>query len=466
MRPMLLPAALLALFLGASLPVAAQGTAIAAVPDEPGVVVLPDAPILQSVAADVDGDGRREVVRLVVGAGDAVLAEVWGQSTQGWQLRGDPVEVVPPSRVGLRIDRVYQATPVRLLVRHVAGVERVTVASQPHFEEIDVGEPCCLILHDLAIADGVALRRPVSGPSDFADVITVIDFDGDGTDELLSTESLPTAGQIEFAIEARVHRWVDGAFAPPTETRLPFGSGDSPFRLGDSDGLPGDEAAILSTIGPPGIFRIRLTEGDRLIQEAGRIVADQAVAVPLDGGRGIAVVGPVVGLMVAEWPPGEVVSAASADSLVTGATIVGTVAVNGQARLVVNQPATGAVHLLGLPDLLPPQGVTITRSPAAAVLADAPLAPFSGPLPGGGTDGEPAIIHAGRLIPSLADDGPSGTSLVATLAGAEPLGLVGDHDLIVLNHGPVGRRNPSADGGTLVAPPCSTRRGRASRRSS
>ena len=382
MRPMLLPAALLALFLAASLPGAAQGTAIAAVPDEPGVVVLPDAPILQSVAADVDGDGRREVVRLVVGAGDAVLAEVWGQSTQGWQLRGDPVEVVPPSRVGLRIDRVYQETPVRLLVRHVAGVERVTVASQPHFEEIDVGEPCCLILHDLAIADGVALRRPVSGPSDFADVITVIDFDGDGTDELLSTESLPTAGQIEFAIEARVHRWVDGAFAPPTETRLPFGSGDSPFRLGDSDGLPGDEAAILSTIGPPGIFRIRLTEGDRLIQEAGRIVADQAVAVPLDGGRGIAVVGPVVGLMVAEWPPGEVVSAASAESLVTGATIVGTVAVNGQARLVVNQPATGAVHLLGLPDLLPPQGVTITRSPAAAVLAGAPLAPFSGPAAG------------------------------------------------------------------------------------
>ena len=221
MRPMLLPAALLALFLAASLPGDVQGTAIGAVPDEPGVVVLPDAPILQSVAADVDGDGRREVVRLIVGAGDAVFAEVWGQGTQGWQLRGDPVEVVPPSRVGLRIDRVYQATPVRLLVRHVDGVERVTVASQPHFEEIDVGEPCCLILHDLAIADGAALRRPVSGPSDFADVITVIDFDGDGTDELLSTESLPTVGQIEFAIEARVHRWVDGAFAAPDRDAAP-----------------------------------------------------------------------------------------------------------------------------------------------------------------------------------------------------------------------------------------------------
>jgi hypothetical protein len=452
MRPMLPPALLLALLLAASLLGVGESSASVAVPDEPGVVVLPDAPMLQSVAADVDGDGRREVVRLVVGAGDAVLAEVWGLGTQGWQLRGDPVEVVPPSRIGTRIDRVYQSTPVRLLVRHVAGAERVTVASQPHFEEIDIGEPCCLLLHDLAIADGVALRRPVSGPSDFADVILVIDFDGDGTDELLSTESLPTAGNIEFPIEARLHRWMDGTFGPPTQTTFRIGSGDSPFPLGDTDGLPGDEAAIISKLGPPGIFRMRLADDDELVMDAGGVVADQATAVPLTTGRGVAIVGPTVGLMVAAWPPGAEVSEPSAESFVTDARIVGTVAVNGLPRLVVHQPATDAVHLLSLPDLLPPQGLTVTRSPAAAVLSDAPLPPFSGPVPGGGADGEPAIIHAGRLIPALVDEGPSGTSLVASLAGAEPLGLVGDHDLIVLQHESVGRRNPGPDGGVLVAP--------------
>lgn len=450
---MLPPATFLALFLAASLPgAAAQGIAIAPLPDEPGVIVLPDAPMLQSVAADVDADGSREVVRLVLGAGDAILAEVWGLGTRGWQLRGDPVEVVPPSRIGTRIDRVYLSTPVRLLVRQVAGTERVTVASQPHFEEIDTGEPCCLLLHDLAISDGSALRRPVSGPSDFADVILVIDLDGDGTDELLSTESLPTAGNIEFPIEARVHRWVDGAFAAPTETRLPVGSGDSPFLLGDSDGLPGDEAAIVSTLGPPGVFRLRLAADDRIVHDASGVVAEQAVAVPLESGRGVAIVGPVVGLMVATWPSGAEVSEPVAESLVTDARIVGTVAVNGQARLVVHEPATDAVHLLSLPNLVPPQGVTITRSPAAAALSDVPLSPFSGPLPGGGANGEPAIIHDGRLIPSLADEGPSGTSVIATLAGAEPLGLVGDGDLIVLHHGPVARPNPGAGGGTLVAP--------------
>ena len=450
MPPMLPPAAILALLLATSLPGQVQVNAIAAVPDEPGVVVLPDAPIIQAVAADVDADGRREVVRLVVGAGDAILAEVWGEDSGSWQLHGDPVEVVPPSRVGTRIDPRFQETPVRLLVRRVDGAERVTVASQPHFEEIDIGPPCCLILHDLAISDGSAVIRPVSGPGEFADVIIVIDFDGDGTDELLSTESLPTAGNIEFPIDARVHRWVDDAFGPATETPFRVGSGDSPFRLGDSDGVPGDEAAILSTLGPPGIFRFRLADDDRLVLDAGGVVADQAVAVPLGGGRGVAVVGPVVGLMVAEWPPGAEVSPASAESSITGPRIVGTVAVEGQARLVVHQVATDAVHLLGLPDLVS-EGISITRSPAAAALAGMPLAPFSGPLPGG-LGGEATVIHAGRLIPSFADGQPSGTSVVATLAGAEPLGLAGNDDLIVLHHGPVARPNPDASGGVLVTP--------------
>lgn len=451
-RPMLLPATLLALLLAAPVSGPARATAVAAVPDEPGAVILPDAPILQTVVADVDADGRREVIRLVVGAGEAVLAEVWGLEAGRWRLHGEPVEVVPPWRIGTRIDRVYQATPVRLLVRRVAGAERVTVASQPHFEEIDVGEPCCLILHDLAIADGSALRRPVSGPSDFADAIIVIDLDGDGTDELLSTLSLPPAGDTGFPILARVHRWADGAFGAPTETRLRVGSGDSPFRLGDSDGLPGDEAAIVSTLGPSGIFRIRLTEGDGLALDAAGLVADQAVAVPVEGGRGVAMVGPVVGLMVAGWPAGGPVSEPLAQSLVTDARIVGSVDVEGLPRLVVHQPSSDAVHLLSLPGLLPPQGLTITRSPAAAALSGAPLAPFSGLLPGGGVDGKAAVIHAGRLIPSPGEGDRSGTSLMATLAGAEALGLVED-DLIVLQHGPFGQPQPGRDGGALVVPP-------------
>lgn len=450
---MLLPAALLALFVVVPTAGPRPPDAIAAVPDEPGAIVLPDASILQAVVADVDADGEREVVRLVRGDGDAVLAEVWGESARGWALRGAAVEVVPPSRIGTRLDPVYQSTPVRLLVRQIAGSDRVTVASQPHFEEIDVGPPCCLLLHDLGIENGAVVRRSVSAPSDFSTAVIVIDVDGDGTDELLSTQSLPPAGDISYPVEARVHRWIDGAFGPPTETLLPVGSGDTPFLLGDSDGIPGEEAGIISTLGPPGLFRVRVEDGDALTMDRGGLTAEQAIAVPLDAGRGVAVVGPVVGLMVAAWPAGETISAPLAEALVTDARIVGTATVADQPRLVVQQTSSDALHLLGLPDLLPPQGVSITRSPAAARLGDLPSAPFSGALPGGGIDGEPALIHDGRLIPSLVDGGPSGTSVIASLAGAEPIGLVGaGRERIALHHRFIGGPSPGPDGGALVVP--------------
>ena len=447
-------APLLALLLIVTPPGPGRASAIAAVPDEPGAVVLPNATILQTVVADLDDDGRRELVRLVRGDGDAVLTEIWGEDRgDGWRLRGEPLEVVPPSRIGARIDRVYQSTPVRLLVRRVGDGDRVTVASQPHFEEIDVGPPCCLLLHDLELVGGVGVRRAVSGPTDFADAVIVIDLDGDRTDELLATRSLPPDGDIGFPILARVHRWVGGEFSAPTVTRLPVGSGDSPFRLGDSDGLPGDEAGINSTLGPPGLFRIRMTSDDALEQDAAGVVVDAAIAVPLGEERGVALTGPVSGLMVGTWPAGEAVSEPRATAQIADGRIVGTVVVRGQPRLVVHQPLTEAVHLLGLPDLIPPLG-PITRSPAAAALSDQAFQPFSGPLPGGGPGGEPTVIHAGRLIPSPAGDEGPGTSLMASLAGAEPVGLVGDasDSRIVLHHGFVGQSAPGPDGGALVVP--------------
>ncbi|MGI8999774.1 MAG: hypothetical protein ACR2GO_08725 [Candidatus Limnocylindria bacterium] len=451
-----LPALFLVLLLAAPMPNVSAGPEmplpIAAVPDEPGVTILPDAAILQTVVADLDADGEREVVRLVRGDGDAVLAEIWGLDAGRWDLRGAPVEVVPPSRIGTRIDPVYQSTPVRLLVRTVDGADRVTVASQPHFEEIDVGPACCLVLHDLAIEDGATVRRSVSTPNDVADAVIVIDFDGDGTDELLSTQSLPPAGDISYPIEARVHRWTGDGFDEPTETQLPVGSGDSPFLLGDSDGLPGEEAGIISTIGPQGLFRIRTVDGDQLELDTAGFTVEGAVAVPLGDARGVAVVGPVIGLMVAAWPAGAPVSAPFAESSVTDGRIVGSALVDDQARLVVHQPASDAILLLGLPDLRP-HGVSITRSPAAANFGNLPLASFSGPLPGGGIDGEHTIIHAGRLIPSPIDADRSGTSVVATLAGAEPVGLLGvGRELMVLHHGSVGGPAPGAGGGALVVP--------------
>lgn len=445
---MLAPVVLLVLLVAAPIAVPPTPNAIATVPDEPGAFVLPDAPILQTVAADLDGDGRRELVRLIRGEGDAALAEVWVERGSSWAQLGDPVEVVPPSRVGTRIDPVFQATPVRLLVRRVDGAERVTVASQPHFEEIDIGEPCCLLLHDLVIEPGGGARRvEVADSSDFADAVLVIDLDGDGTDELLVTQSLQPLGDTSYPTLARVHRWADGAFRAPIATELTIGSGDAPFLLGDSDGAPGEEAAIISTLGRSGLFRISAGPGDRLVVDSAGITADQALAVPLGDGRGVAVTGPVVGFIVAPWPAGGPLSPSVGTSQLSDVRLLGTLTVEGDPRLAVHRPTSGTLYLLGLPDLTPWRATSIERS-LAARLSARPPDPYVGLLPGG-TGG---VIHAGRLVVPTGAGDASSPAPMATLAGAEPIGFVGDATILAVHHAPLGPSAPGAGGGRLTVP--------------
>ncbi len=449
---MLVPLAILVLLTGGGLPVPVAPQSVAVLPEEPGVVVLPDASILQTVVADMDGDGDREILRLVRGPDDENLVEVWRRGATEWSLVGDPMQVVPPSRIDGRIDPVHLATPVRMVVRTIDGGDRVTVASQPHFEEIDVGPPCCLVLQDLLLgADGVTVRT-VSEASDFSDAVLVIDFDGDGTDELLSTRSLPPLGDLQFPTEARVHRWDGDRFAPPTVTELPVGSGHAPMLLGDSDGLPGEEALIVSgDPGPRGIYRVRLAGSDALEVDAGGIPATAAVAAPSGEGRGVAVVGPTIGFAIAPWPAGAPIGAPTIELTITDGRIVG-IATDAGPRVVVHEAWTESLRILG-GTASGLSGITVTRSPAAARLADAPLTPFSGPIPGGGVDGEPAVIHQGRLIPSPFSSQFDGSSIISSLAGAEPVGFVGGGGFLALDHAPVGRQpSISPSGGPLVVP--------------
>ena len=446
---MLAPVVLMALLVAAPIAVPPTPNAIGAVPDEPGAFVLPEAPILQTVAADLDGDGRRELVRLIRGDRDAALAEVWVERGASWALLGEPVEVVPPSRVGTRIDPVFEATLVRLLVRRVDGAEHVTVASQPQFEEIDAGEPCCLLLHDIVIEPGGGARRvEVAESSDFADAVLVVDFDGDGTDELLVTQSLPPAADVSYPTLARVHRWADDAFGTPIVTELSIGSGDAPFLLGDSDGIPGDEAAIISTLGPPGLYRISAGPNDELTVDPAGVRVTEVLAVPLADGRGVAVAGSGVGLMVAPWPAGGPMSPPVGTSQLSDVRLLGTIPVEGAPRLAAHRPASATLHLLRLPELTPWRETSIARSFAAARLSARPPDPYVGLLPGG-TGG---VIHAGRLVAPTAVGDPSTPTPIATLAGAQPIGFVGDGTVLAVHHDPLGPMAPGPGGGPLTVP--------------
>ena len=451
---MLLRAVLLGLAIGLSPTSARPSDAAGAIADEPGAIVLPDAPLLQAVAADMDGDGSRELVRLVRGPDDAAFVEAFALGTGGWASVGEPVEVLPASRSGPRINSVYAGVPLRLLVHRVAGAERVLVASQPRFNEIDSGPPCCLVLDEVLIEDGELRRVSVSQPTDPVDGILAIDLDGDGTDELLTSRSLPPLGGISFPTEARVYRWADGAFGAPTQTELPIGSGDSPFILGDSDGRPGDEAAIISILGAPGLHRIILGPGDSLSVDDFGSHASGARGVPTAGGRGIAV---IVNddVRVHQWPASSPPGPATATVTLPDVVLLGVVEITGRARVLVHQRASSALHVLRLPDLTGLPGRTVAYSPAAAALSGLPVSPYIGPLPGGGPDGAAAVLFGGRFLPAPGLDPPlpfMGAATSATLAGAEPVGLVAGRDWLAILHSPHGVSRISPTGGRLDPP--------------
>src|SRR5688500_16160778 len=264
LEPMLAALLFAALVAGGPALLPPAPTAVPTIADEPGAFMLPEAPTYQAVAADLDDDGADEILRLVRGERASILAEAWREDADGWALAGSAVQVVPCGPTGDQGAVTYAGSPARLLVRDAAGRQRVTLVRQPRFEESDLQVDCCMLLDDLVLRDGSLAMTSVAGASDAAGAVSALDFEGDGTDELLVTRSLPPLGDISYPTEARVYRWNGTAFDPPTVTELPIGSGDTPFVLGDSDGIPGEEAAIIPSVGAVSVHRLSLLEGDGL----------------------------------------------------------------------------------------------------------------------------------------------------------------------------------------------------------
>ena len=427
------------------------GPTLVAIPDEPGAEVLLEAAVYQSVAADLDGDAGREIIVLTHGDGSAIAASAWGETDDGWDRIGEPLEVVP----GASIPGVaWLGTPLRLIVRSVGGQDRVTLVRQPLYPADDDGPVCCLFLDDLVVDAGALRLVPAAPRRSAVDMIRAIDLDGDGTDELLATTSVLPLGDISYPTDVRIHRWSDDRFTV-SESQLAIGSGDTPFLLGDSDGRPGDEMGLLATAGRPTLYRLSLgAEADVLVAEDAGIVADGAIAVPIDAARGIAILARGT-LAVHPWPGGEPLGPPVSEAPMGEAAFLGTVALDGTDSLVVRQTVGGdRIHAFGLPDLAPPRFGAITRSPAAAAFGSGPVLPYVGPLPGGGLDGRPAVVYGGRLLSSAApvQNEPFSGVRFATMAGSQPIGLVGaDGAQLALLHGAPG---PAVDprGGRLEAP--------------
>lgn len=441
---------LLAALLAAGSPLSAGSPlATSTVPPEPDAFVLPEAATSQAVVVDVDGDGTRELARLIVGERGSMVVEIWRWADGEWEAARPGVEVVPGRPTGAQGNVAYAGAPVRLLVRRVEGVDRLTLVRHPRIEEPGIDESCCLILDDLALEEGTLRLRSVAPRDDAADAILAIDLDGDGTDELLATRSLPPAGDIAYPTDARVLRWSGEAFTT-TITRLPVGSGDSPFVLGDSDGLPGEEAAIISTLGGPGLYRISLDGEDGLRVDDAELVATAATAVPLGLGRGVAVAGPAFGLRVAPWPARSAIGAPVADRAGPDIVLRGALTMDGRPALAIRPGSGTTTELVAVDTLAPLTGEPVVPSAAADLARGGPLSPFVGWLPRGGPDGTPRLLVEGNLVPAL--DGRR-VAAAPAFAGMQPVGLLGpDRSWLATLSAPLRLAALDPRGGRLEAP--------------
>ncbi len=429
---------------------------LVAVPPEPGAQVLTEGAVYQAAVVDLDGDGVREIAALRSGSGGSVVAEAWAESADGWEPLGEPIAVVPEAPTGEQGSVEWSGAPLRLLARSTAHGERLTVIRQPSYEEPDLEAPCCLLVADLRLERERLWLETVASPLDSVDAVFVIDLDGDGTDELVTTRSLPPLGEISYPTEATVYRWDGAGFGSVTRSQLPIGSGDTPFLLGDSDGVPGEELAIIATLGRPDLHRIRLGGDDTLVVDDAGVVAADAVAVPIAGERGVALLGADHVLQVRPWPAGRALAPPTGQLPFGPGSFVGVVELQEVPRLVVRQrDGADRIHVLSLPELAPPRFGSVTRSPAAAALAAGPAAPFVGPLTGGSADGEAAMIYAGRLLAGsdAQAEMPLGGELIGSLAGVEPIGLAGrDRATLALLHAPLRGAATDPAGGRLDPP--------------
>jgi hypothetical protein len=192
------------------------------------------------------------------------------------------------------------------------------------------------------------------------------------------------------------------------------------------------------------------------MEDAG-LVAHDATAVPINDGRGIAVLTSAGTLAIHPWPFGGELGAPVAQRPLQDGELLGVVEMDGTPRLVARQPGTAdRLHVLGLPNLAPPLFGAVTRTPAAAAFLSGPVSSYVGPIPRGDADGRPALIYSGRLLSSIARPEtivPVPQQAMAALAGAYPVGLVGrEAASIALFHAPGGRSLPDPSGGRLDPP--------------
>lgn len=429
-----LVAGALATLISFAVPAVTLAAGTPTVPSEPDAVILPGPATLHAAVGDLDGDGVRELVRLAGGpqTDGRVQVEAWGQGPDGWARagearvlrRGTSVEEAFTERATARTGStpVYVGEPARILAWSDGSRERLLIAA---LGDQPAGIPCCLSLWEPVLRDGELALIARNDPNGPGETLHAIDLDGDGTDELLMTQSQPASRTPGFVapLEAEAMAWDGTMFRTLDRQTFEQGGGSPIWLIGDTDLRPGDEAGFLQPgQGPSVIYRLRL-ENERLVLDTARVPPlISLVGVPHDASEAIAYAAGGASF-VATWKGDtlEVVASSSTSGLLLPA-----VGAPGEMRLPIVE--FDPLSLFLLDETLE---VRAAIEPSVAALRATALGAggaWIGTLPGGDPHGRPAIVFAGRLV------GEPEVSDIASLVGAQPVGLLGTGEWVGVLH--------------------------------
>ena len=409
-----------------------------------------------AITVDVDGDGVREVVRVVQDPNRPAryLLEAWAFDGDRWSLIGSTSVIRHNEGHNARVPINISTDGFGLLAWNDGSGERLLLVTVGNAIDGDTG--CCLTISAVGMSDGGLRADPLLGTFGDAESVMVLDVDGDGVDELLVNEGPPGTGPPS----ARLLTWNGQSGFESQHLELP-GGGGGPFGwgiggpsgwvIGDSDGQPGEEAIA----GPsPAGQLARLIAGPD-----GTVVVEVAAGVPGTLGRPASPFGAASGMLmgitydeihVMRWPRGgeiEVVHWERAPERFV-MSVVGT----GADAVIVDfghGPTTDQVPqevLVYDPTL--EQLLAVAPSEAAQRLIELPahafpalrlvphnLYPYTGPLPGGLGNGREAVFAAGSVM-MVGTGGEPAVRPTNGLVGRLPVGVAGpDHGWMALAGG-------------------------------
>ena len=395
---------------------------------------------LSSAAADLDGDGEREVVAVVAEPeeGSLLRVAVWGVRGGQWVSLGEEgIERWIARDGATKVARLGEETAALLPIRDGDRTRVVLAVAAPY--ESERPGACCLSFSDVRLSAGDSVRVQLV-PDDLGSVdsMTPFDLDADGRDELLVTSYAGEGADLFTPTYSLLRQAGDGFAAEP----IPLPDGEEIWfsGVGETDAVPGDDLLFV-TADNRAVMRVSADGADLALERA----SPSHLINPTQGwwvagvADGVLVIVADEGTSTARWPRGgelEEIATLSADTW-PSSYLAGE---GPDARLVEvsgwDDPENQALRLRVL-DLQLQVELELDASPAVIefleltrnqpAIGDTQFPNFypqMGLVPGGLADGRPAFFGMGSLV-ALDPDGAHTVQPAASLVGGELLGLVG-----------------------------------------